>query len=119
MLGLDKLGNLGELMRGAKELQGKLEEARQVLAGKTVTGESGGGMVRVTATGANEIVRIEIDPAISTDGDRDMLQDLIVAATNQALARSRELAQEEFGGLFGGMIPPGLADIGNIINPGS
>ena len=116
MLGLDKLGNLGDLMRGAKELQEKMAEAQDSLAGMTVVGESGGGMVRVTVHGANEILAMDIDPDISTDGDREMLQDLMVAATNTALAKARELAQTELGGMLGGVLPPGL--MGSIPNVG-
>ena len=115
MLGLDKLANLGELMRGAKEMQTKLADVQQRLAGRTADGEAGGGMVRVTANGNHEIVRVEIDPTIHTDDDREMLQELVVAATNQALGRTRELAQAELAAAFGGMIPPGMM---GMMNPG-
>ena len=115
MLGLDKLGNLGELMRGAKELQSKLADVQDRLAEKTADGEAGGGMVRVTANGRHEIVTIQIDPAIHTDEDREMLQELIVAAANQALGRTRELAQAELASAFGGMVPPGMM---GMMNPG-
>jgi len=110
-------GNMGELMRGAQGMQKKLAELQERLRGMTVTGESGGGAVRVTANGQGEVVRVEFDPAM-VDKDRELLQGLMVAAVNQALARAREQSQKELSNLLGGFVPPGLAGLSDIIKPG-
>jgi len=112
MLGMGSLGNLADLMRGAQELQKKMAELEERLGGQTVEGRAGGDMVRVVANGRSEVVGIEIDPSLMTAEDREMLQELLVAAANQALARARELSQEEMRKVLGGLsLPPGMLNL--------
>ncbi len=93
------------LMREAQNLKAKFETMQAELAQLECTGEAGGGSVRVTVTGQFEVRRIEIEPDAMED--REMLEDLVAAAMNDAMRRVRETIQERFSGLSGGM-PPGL-----------
>ncbi len=104
--------NLAELMQQAQALQEKLKGLQEQAASKTVDAESGGGMVRVTADGSMRIRRITIDPALISANDKAMLEDLIVVAVNDALAKARDLVAQEMGkiGPFGGFKIPGLGD---------
>jgi DNA-binding YbaB/EbfC family protein len=95
--------DLGALMRQAQEMREKLEYMQKGLATQSVEGTAGAGMVKVTATGDMKITKVEIDPQVAGE-DRQMLQDLIVAATNNALEKARELAQQT----MGSMVPPGM-----------
>jgi DNA-binding YbaB/EbfC family protein len=101
--------DLGELMRQAQQMQETMAHLQRSLETVVVEGSSGAGMVKAKATGGQRIVSIEIDPAALTE-DRDMVQDLIVAAVNNALDRARELAQER----MSSMIPPGMIPPGTI-----
>ncbi len=89
-------------------MQEKLAQMQEDLGQKTVIGTSGGGMVTVTATGKQEIVSLHIDPAVVDAEDVPMLEDLVQAAVNDALRRSKELAQNEIGALTGGLNLPGM-----------
>ena len=100
--------NLDELFRQAKTMQERLAKTQEELRKQTVVGASGAGMVTVTATGAQEIVSVRIDPAVVDAADVPMLEDLVQAAVNDALTRSRDLAQKEMGGIAGGLNIPGL-----------
>lgn len=101
--------NIGGLMRQAQQLQANMEKAQQELAQLEVVGESGGGMVKVTMNGRHEVRRVQIDPAVGSGGDLEMLEDLIAAACNDATRRAAEAAQQKMSGLMGGMaLPPGL-----------
>jgi DNA-binding YbaB/EbfC family protein len=111
--GFGALGSLGKLA----QLPAKLKELQARLAGRTVEGSAGGGLVRITATGTGQLTGVSIDPEVLAGDDREMLEDLIVAAANQTLARAKELAAEEMQKEFGGMIPPGL--VGDLGIPGS
>jgi nucleoid-associated protein EbfC len=102
--------NLGAMLQQARQVQEHLERVRQELAHRELTASVGAGLVRVTASGQGQILRIEIDPQIG--GDREMIQDLVRAAVNEALARSQELVQSEmqraagpFAGMLGGLTP--------------
>jgi len=97
--------DFGELMREAQNFKSRLEEMQKELGVMEATGEAGGGFVRVTMNGQFEVRRVEIDPAAMDD--REMLEDLIAAAGNDAVRRLRESMQERFSGLAGGL-PPGL-----------
>jgi DNA-binding YbaB/EbfC family protein len=103
--GAGAFGNIGKLM----QLPGKLKELQGKLAGMTAEGESGGGLVKVTATCAGQIAAVRIDPEVLASPDREMLEDLVTAAVNQALARARETAAEEARRTLGDLVPPGLA----------
>ena len=89
-------------------MQEKLARMQDELGKQTVIGTSGGGMVTVTATGKQEIVSVHIDPTVVNAEDVPMLEDLVQAAVNDALRRSKELAQNEIGSLTGGLNLPGM-----------
>jgi nucleoid-associated protein EbfC len=102
--------NLAALMQQAQALQAKFQEMQEQAAAKTVTAESGGGMVRATVDGSMRVRNIEIDPALISAGDNAMLQDLIVVAVNEGLKRAQELVAAEMGklGPMGGLKIPGF-----------
>ncbi len=99
---------MGNMMKQAQKLQAKMLKMQEELAGRTVEASAGGGMVRVTANGRQQIVSIAIDREVVDPDDVDMLQDLVLAAVNDALAKSQEMVSSEMGKLTGGMNIPGL-----------
>jgi DNA-binding YbaB/EbfC family protein len=99
---------MGNLARMAQQMQAGIERVQAELATATVEGTAGGGAVRVVVTGKQEVVSVTIDPEVATAGDVEILQDLIVAATNDALSEARELAEQKLGAVTGGMRLPGL-----------
>jgi DNA-binding YbaB/EbfC family protein len=101
-------GNLGGLMKQAQAMQEQVAKIQEQAAAKRVTGTAGGGMVTVTANGAMEIISVTIDPEVAKAGDVDMLQDLIVAAANDALRKARDMMTEEMKAVTGGLRIPGL-----------
>lgn len=100
--------NIGDFMKQAQRMKAELERIQEAAAEQRVEGSAGGGMVTVTADGRGEIVAVRIDPEVAQSGDLEMLQDLILAAANEALRRSRELLTAEMGRLTGGLNLPGL-----------
>ncbi len=98
----------GDLMKQAQRMKAELERIQEAAATQRVEGSAGGGMVTVTADGRGEIVAVKIDHEVIQGGDMDMLEDLILAATNEALRRARELLSTEMGRLTGGLNLPGL-----------
>ena len=102
--------DLSALLQQAQVLQEKFKQMQDEAATKTVDAESGGGMVRVTADGSMRIRRIDIEPALLASNDKEMLQDLIVVAVNDALHRAQDMVTQEMGKLapFGGLNLPGL-----------
>jgi len=101
-------GGLGNILKQAQKMQEELQKTQEKLAQEEVTGESGGGMVRVTMNGKHEVKRIEIDPSLMQD-DKEMLEDLVAAAVNAAVQRVGEKMQENMAGLTSGMsLPPGF-----------
>ena len=100
--------NMGNLMREAQKLQEKMLQMQEQVGQKKVDATAGGGMVTVEANGKQEIVSIKIDPEVINKDDAQMLEDLVMAACNEALRKSRELVQQELGKLTGGMKIPGL-----------
>ncbi len=108
--------NLGDLMKQAQQMQEKMQKAQEELAKITVNGSAGGGMVKVVANCQNRIIRVEIEPEVIDSDDKEMLEDLIVAATNQALENAKKRSEEEmqklmgplFGNLPGDFKLPGL-----------
>lgn len=101
-------GSMGNLMKQAQAMQEQLARLQEQAAAKTVSGTAGGGMVTVTASGAMQIVAVKIDPEVLKSGDAEMLQELIVAATNDALRKARDLMAEEMKTVTGGLPIPGL-----------
>jgi hypothetical protein len=101
-------GGIGNLMKQAQKMQADLQRAQEEIARAEVTGESGGGLVRVTMSGRHEVRRVQIDPSLVGD-DREMLEDLVAAACNDAAHRVEQMTQERMSGLTAGMaLPPGL-----------
>ncbi len=99
---------MGNMMKQAQKLQAKMMKLQEELAEKTVESSSGGGMVKVVANGKQQVVSIEIEKEVVDPEDVEMLQDLITAAVNDALAKSQEMVSGEMGKLTGGMKIPGL-----------
>ena len=100
---------MNQMLRQAQALQRKLARAQEEIAELEVTGTAGGGTVNAVASGSGDLLRIEIAPEAVDPDDVEMLQDLVVAAVNDALRQARELEQEKLGGLAGGLgLPPGL-----------
>jgi DNA-binding YbaB/EbfC family protein len=95
-------------MKEAQKLQEKMLQMQEQIAEKKVDATAGGGMVTVEVNGKQEIVSIKIDPEVINKDDAQMLEDLVLAACNEALRKSRELMQQELGKLTGGMKIPGL-----------
>ena len=100
--------NIQEMMRQAQRMKSKIDKVQQEVGERKVQGTAGGGMVEVEANGKNEVLAVKIEPEVVNPEDIEMLQDLIVAATNQALTRAQEMMQEEVGKVTGGLGIPGL-----------
>jgi DNA-binding YbaB/EbfC family protein len=101
-------GGIGNIMKQAQQLQANVEKAQAEIAAMEVTGEAGGGMVKVTINGRHEAKRVQIDPSVPLD-DRELIEDLVAAAFNDAVHRLAAATQERMAGLMGGMsLPPGL-----------
>jgi len=100
--------NLGDLMKQAQQMQQRLKDMQDELAQLEVTGESGAGLVKVTLNGRHEARSVHIDPSLLGD-DKDMLEDLVAAAINDAVRRLERAQQEKMAGLAGGLgLPPGF-----------
>ncbi len=101
-------GGLGDMMKQFQKMQARMEEIQAELEKTEVEGSSGGGMVKVTANGKQDILSITIDKEVVNPDDVEMLQDLIVAAVNQARQKAAELQTEKMSELTGGMNLPGM-----------
>jgi nucleoid-associated protein EbfC len=99
---------MGNLQRMAQQMQQEMLRIQTELEATTVDGSAGGGVVGATVTGKQELVSITIDPSVVDPGDVDMLQDLVVAAVNDALRASRELAEQKMAAVTGGLRIPGM-----------
>jgi hypothetical protein len=98
----------GNIMKQMEKMQAKMEEIQKELENKRVEGTAGGGMVKVVANGKQEILEIKIDPEVVNPDDVEMLEDLIVAAVNQAKEKAHQLQMEDMAKLTGGLKIPGL-----------
>ncbi|HEV8473928.1 MAG TPA: YbaB/EbfC family nucleoid-associated protein [Methylomirabilota bacterium] len=96
------------MMKEAQKLQQQMLAMQEEIAKKEVEATAGGGMVTVKVNGKQEVLSIKIDPEVINKDDAQMLEDLVLAATNEALRKSRELVQQELGKLTGGLKIPGL-----------
>ena len=105
---------LGDLMRQAQKMQEEMMKAQEEAKKKTVEATAGGGMVTVVASGANEIISIKIEKDVVNPDDVEMLQDLILAASNEALRRAHELVSDEMSKLTGGLQIPGMGGLGKL-----
>lgn len=101
-------GNMNQMMKQVKKMQAQMAKAQEELAEKTVEGSAGGGVVTVTVTGHKQAVNVVIQPEAVDPDDVEMLQDLVLAAINDALTKADEMASEDLGKLTGGMNIPGL-----------
>ena len=104
------LGNIASLLKNAQNMGPKMEEISRELQSKTVAGTAGGEMVKVTANGLGQILKVEIDPLLEEKADFEMIRDLLPAAINQAVSKSKELHVEAMKSLTGGIPLPGNLD---------
>lgn len=101
-------GNINNLLKQAQKMQQEMTKAQEELKDKTVEITAGGGAIKVVASGRKEVKEIVIDPEVVNKEDVEMLQDLIMAAVNEALRKAEEMAAEELSKLTGGMNLPGM-----------
>jgi nucleoid-associated protein EbfC len=99
-------GGIGNLMKKAQKMQADMQRAQEELANMEITGQSGGGMVKVVMTGRHDLKRVSIDDSLMGD-DKEMLEDLIAAAVNDAVRQLEEVSQERMSGLTDGLNLPG------------
>jgi len=102
------LGDITNLLSQAQQMQGRLNDLQQNLGQLRVEGNAGGGMVKVSASGEQKILSVDIDKSLFESGDREMLEDLVIAATNHALKKAKEAASQEMAKLTGELEIPGL-----------
>ncbi len=101
-------GGLGGLMKQAQQMQENMKKVQEQLAHTEVEGQSGAGMVKVTMTCRHNVRRVQIDPALLSE-DKDMLEDLVAAAMNDAVRKAESVTQEKMGGFTSGLdLPPGM-----------
>ncbi len=105
--------NMANMFGKMMEMQQKMTEAQEALAKKTVIAEAGGGMVQVTANGAQRIVAIKIEKDVVDPDDMEMLEDLIISGVNKALDEAANMAKVEMQRTAGSFLPPGM-DLGNL-----
>ena len=105
--------NVNKMMAQVQQMQQQMQEAQEELANETVTASAGGGVVKATVTGSQELTAIEIDPEAVDPEDVEMLQDMVLAAVNEAMNSSQEMASKKLGGITGG-----LGDLGIPGMPG-
>jgi hypothetical protein len=106
--GFGGLGNMGHLMKQALDLKANMERLKESLANERVEASSGGGMVTVVMSGSKQIQKLTIDPEVVSKDDVEMLQDLVLAAVNDAARKIDEAMAQQMGGMLGGMQIPGL-----------
>jgi DNA-binding YbaB/EbfC family protein len=98
----------GNILKQAQQMHAKIAQLQEEMAGKTVEASSGGGMVNIVMNGKQEVLSIRIDPEVVNREDVEMLQDLVVAAVNEAIRKSQEMMTEEMKKVTGGLNIPGL-----------
>jgi len=102
--------NIGEMMQQARKMQENMQKMQEELASMEVYGEAGGGMVKVTLGGDRVVRKVEIDPSLWADQDKDLLEDLVVAAMNSALQSVDDMMKEKQQAMLGGLpLPPGFS----------
>lgn len=102
-------GGMGNLMKQAQQMQDRMQKMQEEIGNMEITGESGAGLVKVTITGSHSVRRVEIDPSLMEEDEKEMLEDLIAAAFNDASRRIEETQKERMAGVTGGMpMPPGF-----------
>ncbi|TYB89275.1 YbaB/EbfC family nucleoid-associated protein [Oceaniovalibus sp. ACAM 378] len=107
--GLGGLGDMGKMMKAAQDMQGKMAELQETLETITVTGESGAGLVRATATAKGVLTGLDIDPSIFNPDEKEVVEDLILAAIKDAQSKAADKSQQEMSKLTEGLgLPPGM-----------
>jgi DNA-binding YbaB/EbfC family protein len=107
--GLGQMGDMAKMMKAAQEMQGKMAQLQEDMAAMTVTGESGAGLVKATSTAKGELTALDIDPSIFNGDDKEVVEDLILAAIKDAQQKAQAKAQEEMSKLTEGLgLPPGM-----------
>ena len=107
--GLGSLGDMAGMMKKAQEMQGKMAQMQEELQNLMVTGESGAGLVKATCTAKGELKSLDIDPSIFNSDDKEVVEDLILAAIKDAQAKASARAQDEMGKMTEGLgLPPGM-----------
>ena len=101
--------DLGSIMKQAQKIQAQIAKMQEELSSRTVEASAGGGLITVVANGKQVVVSIRIEPEVIDASDREMLQDLVVAAVNEALRKSQEMVSEEMKKITGGLNIPGLS----------
>jgi nucleoid-associated protein EbfC len=101
-------GGMQGMLKQVQKLQAEMQKVQNELENKTVTEEAGGGMIKATAKGNKTISAIEIDPQVINKEEKEILEDLVVAAVNKALEAANKMAEEEMARVTKGMIPPGM-----------
>ena len=101
-------GGMQQLMRQANQMQTKMKKLQEELADRKFEGGSGGGAVKITATGEQRIAAVEISPDVFASGDKEMLEDLILTAANEALSAAKKTSDEEMSKITGGFPMPGM-----------
>jgi len=102
------IGGMGNLLKQAQEMQSRMAKIQEELGQKTVEGSAGGGMVQVTVNGQFNLVAVKIEASMINANEKDMLEDLILAAVNDGMRKARDLVSTEMGKLTGGFKIPGL-----------
>ncbi len=100
--------NLQGMLQQVQKMQAEMQRVQAELVNKTVSEEAGGGMIKATVNGARELISLEIDPQVINKEEKEILEDLVVAAVNKALNSAAKMAEEELAKVTKGMIPPGL-----------
>jgi nucleoid-associated protein EbfC len=107
--GLGQMGDMAKMMKAAQEMQGKMAQMQEDMGNITVVGESGAGLVKATATAKGELTALDIDPSIFNGDDKEVVEDLILAAIKDAQVKAQDKMQEEMGKLTEGLgLPPGM-----------
>jgi hypothetical protein len=102
------IGGMGDLLKQAQEMQGRIAKIQEELGQKTVEGSAGGGMVRITVNGQLNLTAVKIEPSVVNAEEKEMLEDLILAAANDGMRKAREMVTAEMGKITGGFKIPGL-----------
>lgn len=101
-------GGMQGMLKQVQKMQAEMQRVQSELGNKTVTEEAGGGMIKATANGNKDIISVEIDPQVINAEEKEILEDLVVAAVNKALQSAAKMAEDEMGKITKGMLPPGL-----------
>jgi DNA-binding YbaB/EbfC family protein len=101
-------GGMQGMLKQVQKMQEEMQRVQGELGNLTVSEEAGGGMIKATANGNKEIISLEIDPQVINKDEKEILEDLVVAAVNKAIASATRIAEEEMAKVTKGMIPPGL-----------